>query len=245
RPGPHQTVELVAGLLDKFVFLIEPVSVRARAVARPAIGHRERVLHAERIEHTPLEKVVIGFARHLFYQRAQQVVAGVAVDVFFARTDSLFGEGATKFGAQPDDVGVGRPSDALDQFVVAGVVIKIGDARGVVQQSPNRHLRTVLGKRHKVLSDRIVEMKLARLGEHENPQSGELLTATGKVKYRVWRDRPSVTEIRQPIAGRMNHLSRLDDGKGQSRTGLLDLLGEIIVDLRRALFIEADFLRYR
>src|SRR5437660_11498431 len=94
-----------------------------------------------------------------------------------------------------------------------------------------------------MLSDRIVEMKLARLGKHEDAQSGELLTATGEMKDRVRRDRPLVADIGQSISGRMNHALGLDDGKRESRTRLLDLVGQIVVDLRRALFIDADFPR--
>src|SRR5262249_10344696 len=68
----------------------------------------------------------------------------------------------------------------------------------------------------------------------------ELFPATCEMKDRLGCDRPRACDIRQAIAGGVNDRPGVGDGEREPGAARLDLLGHVIVDLPRAVCIEAD-----
>ena len=91
---------------------------------------------------------------------------------------------------------------------------------------------------------RIVQAELARLGQHQDAEAGELLAAARQVKDRVRGNGHVGAQVGQAIAGRVHHRAGLDDGDGQPGLAVADLGGDMIVELRRALRIGADRVRH-
>ena len=96
-----------------------------------------------------------------------------------------------------------------------------------------------------MLAQRVVHIELALLGEHQDPQAGELLAATRQVKDRVLRNGHVSAQVGQAIAGRMHDGPGLDDGEREPRIIGAHPARDIMVDLRRALRFDTDALRRR
>ena len=110
-------------------------------------------------------------------------------------------------------------------------IIEVTNPGGVFQQLPDRHLRTEAGERGEVTAHGVIQIELARFGEHQDAQGGELLAATRQVKNRVGCDRPAGTQVGQAIAGRMHNRAGFDDRDRKPRVAIADLAADIIVNL--------------
>ena len=144
---------------------------------------------------------------------------------------------AAELGIDLDQVGIGRPRAARQHLFDAGLVIEIADARGMVQQLPQRDAEA--GELRNVLSERIVRMQLAQLDQDQDAERGELLAATCQMEDRVRRD-PPAPDVGEPVAGRVDQGRALHDAEREPGAVRRDLLRQIVVDLPRALRLGAD-----
>src|ERR1700675_5079992 len=59
RPRSHHLVDPGAAVLDAGAPIVADVSGRAATIAYPAVRNRERILHAQPVEHAYLEEVMV------------------------------------------------------------------------------------------------------------------------------------------------------------------------------------------
>ena len=181
--------------------------------------------HAQRSEDPLLGEVAEGLAAHALDHQGEEEVAGVAVAVLVARLEVQL--------LLPDDDGeaVGVVREVL--VVEPGQGHEVGvvpHAAGVVQQVAEGHRRGVIRHLGDVLADRIVQGKLALLGQEQDARRGDLLRGGADVEHCLGRDGHPMLQARHPIALLIRDTAILDHREGAAGRIRLGVLGEDGVD---------------